>query len=83
MGRLMCDLGLNYEKMSGQLGIDFTAYFSQELASLSDLKADGLIETDARGLVVTDLGRLLIRNIAVRFNAYFGKGTGERFSKSI
>ena len=83
IGRLMCDLGLDYEKMSGRLGIDFTAYFSQELASLSDLKADGLIETDACGLVVTDLGRLLIRNIAVRFDAYFGKGTGERFSKSI
>ena len=81
--RLMCDLGLDFGRMSERLGVDFAAYFSNELASLDDLKADGLIETDACGLRVTDRGRLLIRNIAVRFDAYFGKGSGERFSKSI
>ena len=83
IGRLMCDLSLDFGKLSELLGIDFTGYFAQELASLEDLRADGLIETDACGILVTDLGRLLIRNIAVRFDAYFGKGTGERFSKSI
>lgn len=83
IGRLMCDLGLDFVKMSTRLGIDFTSYFAQELASLADLEADGLIETDDKGLRVTDLGRLLIRNIAVRFDAYFGKETGARFSKSI
>ena len=83
ISRLMCDLGLDYAKISEQLGVDFTSRFARELASLADLQADGLIETDACGLRVTDLGRLLIRNIAVRFDAYFGKETGERFSKSI
>ena len=83
IARLMCDLSLDFAKMSQLLGVDFTKYFSSELASLNDLEADGLIETDACGLAVTDLGRLLIRNIAVRFDAYFGKETGARFSKSI
>jgi len=83
IGRLMCDLGLDFENMSNRLGIDFAGYFCRELASLEDLKADGLLEIDGCRLQVTDLGRLLIRNIAVRFDAYFGKGTGERFSKSI
>jgi len=83
IGRLMCDLSLDFGKMSERLGIDFPNYFARELASLGDLQADGLIETNACGLVVTDLGRLLIRNIAVRFDAYFGKSADERFSKSI
>ena len=83
IARLMCDLGLDFAGMSERLGVDFTHYFASELASLRDLQADGLIETDACGLRVTDLGRLLLRNIAVRFDAYFGKETGERFSKSI
>ena len=83
IGRLMCDLGLDFRQISEQLGIDFTSHFANELASLDDLKADGLIERDDCGLRVTDLGRLLIRNIAVRFDAYFGKATDGRFSKAI
>jgi len=83
IARLMCDLSLDFARMSQLLGVDFAEYFSSELASLKDLEADGLIETDACGLLVTDLGRLLIRNIAVRFDAYFGRETGARFSKSI
>ena len=83
IARLMCDLSLDFGRMSGLLGVDFSGYFSRELSSLGDLEADGLIETDACGLRVTDLGRLLIRNIAVRFDAYFGKESEGRFSKSI
>ena len=83
ISRLMCDLGLDFARLSSRLGIDFKNYFAAELASLGDLEADGLIEQNANGLAVTDLGRLLIRNIAVRFDAYFGKDTGGRFSKSI
>lgn len=83
ISRLMCDLGLDYARLSERLGIDFPSAFAAELASLADLEADGLIERDAHGLAVTDLGRLLIRNIAVRFDAYFGKEAAGRFSKSI
>ena len=83
IARLMCDLGLDFASMSERLGVDFTSRFARELASLADLQADGLLETDACGLRVTDLGRLLIRNIAVRFDAYSGRESGERFSKSI
>ena len=79
----MCDMGLDFKKLSGRLGVDFPGYFARELASLADLQADGLLEMDACGLRVTDLGRLLIRNIAVRFDAYSRSETGERFSKSI
>lgn len=81
--RLMCDMGLNFTQMGEMLAIDFTKYFAAELASLSDLEADGLIESDSSGFVVTHLGRLLIRNIAVRFDAYFAKSSEQRFSKSI
>ena len=83
ISRLMCDLSLDFARLSERLGIDFTAYFAAELASLGDLEADGLIDQNGERLIVTDLGRLLIRNIAVRFDAYFGKRTDGRFSKSI
>ena len=81
--RLMCDLGLDYPAMSQRLHINFTDYFASELASLNDLEADGLLQRSAHGLTVTDLGRLLIRNIAMRFDAYLAQEKDRRYSRTI
>ncbi len=81
--QIMCNLGLDYEGMSRRLGINFTSYFARELESLADLEADELVRRAASGLHVTDLGRLLIRNIAMRFDAYLPKETERRFSRTI
>jgi len=81
--RLMCDMSIDFATLSALTGVDFTRYFADELNSLSDLEADGLIKTSEHGLVVTELGRLLIRNIAMRFDAYNAKRKATSFSKSI
>ena len=81
--RLMCDMGLDYNEMSLQLGVDFRTHFASELASLDDMVADGLIERGLDGFAVTDLGRLLIRNIAMRFDAYNKSRTEGKFSRTI
>jgi oxygen-independent coproporphyrinogen-3 oxidase len=81
--RLMCDLELDYTHMSELLDLDFSSHYEQELASLEDMEADGLIEKTSSGLVVTELGRLLIRNIAMRFDAYQAERKEGRFSKTI
>jgi len=41
------------------------------------------VERTATGLNVTQAGRLLIRNIAMRFDAYNAGGREGRFSKTI
>jgi len=81
--RLMCDLGLDYAAMSRQLGIPFEEHFARELDSLDELEADGLILKTGNGFAVTDLGRLFIRNIAMRFDAYLAQQTERRFSRTI
>ena len=81
--RLMCDLGLDYAAMSRQLGIDFAVYFGRELDSLADLEADGLLQRHADGFTVTNLGRLLIRNIAMRFDAYLPQEKERRYSRTV
>jgi oxygen-independent coproporphyrinogen-3 oxidase len=81
--RFMCDLGLDYEAMSSLLGLDFKAHFARELASLDDMEADVLLVKTPPGLSVTDLGRLLIRNIAMRFDAYASIRKENRFSRTI
>jgi len=82
--RLMCDLGVDYVAMSKLLGLDFPEYFASELESLADLEDDGLLIKTANGITVTDVGRLLIRVIAMRFDAYVKAKEGEgRYSKVI
>ena len=81
--RLMCDQGLDFAAMSQKLGLNFTEYFAKELATLDDLEADGLVQRAEGGLVVTDKGRLLIRNIAMRFDAYLPQEKEKRYSKTI
>jgi oxygen-independent coproporphyrinogen-3 oxidase len=79
----MCDLGLDYPAMSKLLEMDFKEHFAPEIESLDDMEADGLLVKTPQGLVVTDLGRLLIRNIAMRFDAYSTTRKENRFSKTI
>ncbi len=81
--RLMCDLGIDYATLSGLIGVDFQQHFAQELESLGDMEADGLLMKTPTGIVVTDLGRLLIRNIAMRFDAYATSRKENRFSRTI
>lgn len=81
--RLMCDLSLNYQQMSQRLGINFEEYFARELDSLSDLEGDKLVARSPLGLEVTTTGRLFIRNIAMRFDAYLPKEGERRFSRTV
>jgi oxygen-independent coproporphyrinogen-3 oxidase len=81
--QVMCNLGVDFAVMSQRLGVDFARYFAAELESLADLEADGLLERQPDRLVVTELGRLFIRNIAMRFDAYLPKETVRRYSKTI
>lgn len=72
--RIMCDLELDYADFSTTWGIDFTTHFGDGLAELPPLAADGLITLTDRGLKVTDLGRLFLRNIAMCFDSYLRQG---------
>ena len=67
--RLMCDMKLDFGAMSELLGICFASHFAKEIRSLHDLAEDGLLTLDADGIQVTPIGRLLVRNIAMRFDA--------------
>ena len=81
--RLMCDLELDYSALSAQLGVNVPTYFANEIASLDDLEADGLVERSFAGLKITHAGRLFIRNVAMRFDAYLARQGERRFSRTV
>ncbi|MFP4560519.1 MAG: oxygen-independent coproporphyrinogen III oxidase [Thiohalorhabdus sp.] len=82
--RLMCDFALDFDRVEADWGVDFAEHFAAELADLEEMAADGLIELGERGLTVTPRGRLLIRNVAMVFDAYLrAKEGAQRYSKVI
>lgn len=80
--RIMCDRRIDFADLSRRLGVDFAGRFAREIDSLADLEADGLLRRSPEGFVVTGVGALLIRIIAMRFDAYLDKGP-RRFSKAV
>lgn len=81
---LMCNFALDFSEIEQRYSIDFHAYFAPDLAELKPLEADGLLTVSAHGISVSATGRLLIRNIAMCFDAYLRQKRHERqFSRVI
>jgi len=67
---LMCRDGLRFADIEAAHGIRFGEHFAAELERLRPLEDDGLVRRDPAGLRVTPGGRLLLRAIAMVFDAY-------------
>jgi oxygen-independent coproporphyrinogen-3 oxidase len=81
--RVMCDLSLDFAQMSILLDINFEKHFARELDALAPFEADGLVRRLAKGIGVTDTGRLFIRNIAMCFDNTLAPPGDRKFSRTI
>ena len=83
--RLMCDLEIDKEEIEDLFGIRFDDYFEQSLDLLFDFIRHKLVTHEPRRIIVSDTGRLLIRNIAMCFDAYLNKFKKDEqlFSKTV
>ncbi|MEE6076791.1 oxygen-independent coproporphyrinogen III oxidase [Avibacterium paragallinarum] len=68
--QLICNFKLDYAPFEQQYGIDFKTHFAEDLELLAPLAADGLIDIGEKGLQVSPVGHLLIRNICLCFDTY-------------
>jgi len=80
--RIMCDRRIDFRAMSSLLGVDVTSHYAPEIADLSDLEADGLVQRSPKGIQVTPRGVPLLRVVAMRFDATFTPGAN-RHSQTI
>lgn len=81
---LMCHLYLPFTTVEQRHGIDFCRYFAEELERLEGLAEDGLVELDEREIRILPRGRLLMRHVAMAFDAYLPRDSAERrFSKVV
>ncbi len=85
INRVMCQLRLDLDEVRAQFGVPARALIAASLATgLDELKADGLVTFDGRLLLVTPLGQLLVRNVAMLFDAYLqGPDGAKKFSRTV
>lgn len=83
--QLMCNLEIDKRDIEAKFGIDFEDYFAADIPKLKVFIEDGLLENDADKIKVIGSGILVIRNIAMCFDAYLEKMMAEKpvFSKTV
>ncbi|MAX31457.1 MAG: oxygen-independent coproporphyrinogen III oxidase [Halomonadaceae bacterium] len=81
--RLMCDMALDLEALGHEFDLDATLWLEDALTRLAPSIEDGLIERHGSRLVVTPRGRLLIRHLAMAFDARLPKQAQERYSRIL
>ena len=70
IGQLMCRGRIDIGLIELRHQIDFKSYFHAALEQLRPHVADGLVRIEAERIAVTPAGRLLLRSIAMCFDAY-------------
>ncbi|WP_066736775.1 oxygen-independent coproporphyrinogen III oxidase [Cupriavidus sp. D384] len=70
IGALMCNGTLDIAEVEQTHGIDFAATFGVELADLDRLAVDHLVRRTPDRIDITELGRLLVRRVAMVFDRY-------------
>ena len=82
---LMSNFKLDIARFEQLFSIKFAEYFADAIAELEPFVTDGLITMDATSIECSQTGTLLIRNIAMPFDAYMKKhkANAKTFSKTV
>jgi len=87
INRVMCLLRLDLREVAARFGPQARTEIEASMKpGLGELVADGLVAFDGEVLKVTPLGQLLVRNVAMMFDAYLPKRAGEKsqtFSRTV
>ena len=79
---IMCSGTVSYQDFNQRYVIDFREHFAEALDQMEEPARDGLVAFSTDGFQVTEKGRLLLRNIAMPFDAYLQAGP-RRHAKTI
>ncbi|MBV9241549.1 MAG: coproporphyrinogen III oxidase, partial [Acidobacteria bacterium] len=83
--QLMCNLEIDKRRVEGMFEIDFDSYFADDLPKLQPFIGDGLVTVEKDSIKVIGSGILIIRNLAMCFDAYLEKMMKEKpvFSRTV
>ena len=78
IGELMCGFELDMRAFGARHGLDFKRTFADELKALAPLEDAGLVKVGDERIVISPQGRLLVRRIAMVFDAHLQTAGTER-----
>jgi len=83
--QLMCHLEIDKRDIEAKFGIDFESYFADDIKKLDIFIVDQLLENNIDKIKIVGSGILVIRNVAMCFDAYLEKMMKEKpvFSKTV
>jgi len=82
---LMGSFGLKFESLDKTFGINSKEYFKDALSKLGEFEADNLLTLTGDGIEISPTGRMVVRNIAMSFDAYLSADDANKnkFSKTV
>ena len=80
---LMCHGRIDFAKIEANHGIVFRDYFAEALEKLAEPVADGLVQISDTAVILLPQGQLMMRNVAMAFDAYLGGEQKGRFSRTV
>lgn len=82
---LMANFAIDKKRVEKEFDMNFNDYFSDAVAALQVFVDEGLVTIDDSHIKVSKTGTMVVRNIALPFDAYMKKHEGSKktFSKTI
>jgi oxygen-independent coproporphyrinogen-3 oxidase len=80
---LMCHGRIDFARIEARHGISFRDYFADALASLDEHVADQLVQIEDAALQLLPQGWLMLRSVAMAFDAYLGDSQKGNFSRTV
>jgi oxygen-independent coproporphyrinogen III oxidase len=82
--KLMCNFELDFREIEKRFNIDFRKYFAWGLRNLTEMQNEDLLEISNDSLKVKNMGRMLIRNIAMSFDGYIERKEDKaKYSRTV
>jgi len=83
--QLMCHLEIDKRDIERKFNINFESYFADDIAKLDVFLRDGLLENNPDKIKIIGSGILIVRNVAMCFDAYLERMIKEKpvFSKTV
>lgn len=83
ISELMCYGRIDFGRVEAAHGIRFADYFDEALDRLQELVGDGLLDIRNDSLVLLPQGQLMMRNVAMAFDAYLAGEQTVQYSRTV
>ena len=80
---LMCHGRIDFASIEARHNVHFKEYFAEALGRLDEHVADQLVTIDDEALVLLPQGQLMMRSVAMAFDAYIGGAQKGSFSRTV